>query len=191
MKSYYYSLLLILIYGTTVAHAQVTGGYRGIPWGSPFPVIEKRFPEVQFVEEDAFHTVIFRVEHPEQGIDRIEFKLFEEQFIAAIQYYREVIDLHLNDAYVNGIVSGLGPRLAERKTTSPSLAGVADVVIWEYKNNLILFRTYPPGQKKGFAKKENSIVFIYKPLFDKMVYHRKHSEGDDDEEVVDYDYIDF
>ncbi len=96
-----------------------------------------------------------------------------------------------NDTFVKSMVSGLGSKIEERKTTSQSLAGIADVVIWEYTDNLILFKSYPPSQKEGFAKKENAIIFIYKQTFDKMIFYRKTSLGDNDNQVVDYDYIEF
>ncbi|BCO08280.1 hypothetical protein GF1_06560 [Desulfolithobacter dissulfuricans] len=163
----------------------------GIPWNSPFPVIEQRFPGVEFVDEDAFHVTRFRLLHPEEYVDRVEFKLFENQLASVTRYYGDKsIDHLINEDYIGKMVSGLGSRKAVRKTTSKSLAGVAEVEIHEYTNVLVLFRYYPPGQKEGFVDKENSIVIIYKPTFDKMVYYRKHSEGDP-EEIVDYDYIEF
>ncbi len=166
-------------------------GYKDIPWNSSFPLIEQHYPGVRFVEEDSFHVTLFRLDQQEEGLDRIEFKLFEEQLISVIHYYVGPIDQLKRDDFVKHMVSGLGPKIDERQTTSESLAGTTNVVIWEYKDNLILFRSYPPNQEEGFAKKENSIIFIYKPTFDKMVYYRKHSQGDNDNQVIDYDYIEY
>jgi len=181
-------LLLFLL--RTVASAQERPGYMGITWDSPFPVIERHFPEVEFIEEDPWHVTLFRLSHPEKNVKRVEFKLFENKLISVTKYYSGTIDHLTNENYIRILVSGLGPRKEVRKTTSKSLAGTAHVTIYEYPETLILFRSYPPGQKEGFSKKENSIVIIHKPTFDKMIYYRKHEEGEV-EEIVDYDYIEF
>jgi hypothetical protein len=182
---------LILFQGSiAIAYGQETAGYMGVPWNSPFPVIEQHFPEVSFVEEDGFRVTLFRLLHPEKGVARIEFKLFQNKLISVIRYYEGSIDSLINKGAVCKLVTGMGELKEERKTKSHSLAGIADVVIHEYEQILVLFRSYPPGQKEGFVAKENSIVIIFKPTFDKMVYYRKHSEGDM-EEIEDYDYIDF
>ncbi len=191
MKRKFFYILFFLFPCAGTAYGQDVAGYNGIPWNSRFPVIEKHFPEVDFVEEDSFHVTLFRLDHPKQGSDRIEFKLFEEQLIAVIHYYDGPIEQLQHDDFVNNMVTGLGPKIEERKTTTQSLAGTANVIIWEYKDNLILFRSYPLYQAEGFVKKENSVIFIYKPTFDKMVYFRKNSIGDNDNQVVDYDYIEF
>ncbi len=184
-------LVFLLLQGSSIAvNGQETGDCMGIPWNSPFPVIEQTFSEVAFVEEDGFRVTLFRLPHPEEDVERIEFKLFKNQLISVIRYYKGPIDALINEESIRKLVGGLGPLQEMRKTTSNSLAGIADVVIHEYGDVLILFRYYPPGQKGGFAAKENSIVIIYKPTFDKMVYYRKHSEGDV-EEIIDYDYIEF
>ena len=185
--------LLLLLLGLSVgvaAYGQETGGYMRVPWNSPFPVIEQHFPGVEFVEEDGFHVTLFRLMQPEQDVDRIEFKLFENKLIAVTRYYKGPIDHLVTEKYIRTLVTGLGARKEVRKTTSKSLAGVAEVVIHEYPDVMVLFRYYPPGQKEGLVARENSIVILYKPTFNKMVYYRKHSEGDV-EEVVDYDYIEF
>lgn len=186
-------LMVFLFLTSTVASygQDVAAGYNGIPWNSRFPVIEEQFPKVSFDEEDSYHVTLFSVKRPKPEFDRIIFKLFEEQLISVAHYYTGSIDHLQNDAFVNGLLGNPGEKLEVRKTTSNSLAGIATVLIWEYRDVLILFRSYPPGQKEGFIKKENSIVFIYKPTFDKMVYYRKNSLGDNDHQVVDYDYIEF
>lgn len=191
MKRFVMLVLSFLLSSAGMAYCQDVAGYRGIPWDSHFPVIEKQFPGVSFVEEDSWHVTLFRLDQPQQGIERIEFKLFEEQLISVIHYYSGPIDQLQNDDFVNNMLHGLGPKLEERKTTSQSLAGIANVVIWEYADNLILFKSYPSGQEGGITKKENAVIFIYKPTFDKMVYYRKNSLGDNDNQVIDYDYIEF
>ena len=184
-------LVFLLLQGSNIAvHGQETGSCMGIPWNSPFPVVEQTFSEVEFVEEDGFRVTLFRLPHPEKDVERMEFKLFKNQLISVIRYYKESIDTLINEESIRKVVEGLGPLQEIRKTTSNSLAGIAEVVIHEYGDVLVLFRYYPPDQKEGFAVKENSIVIIYKPTFDKMVYYRKHSEGDV-EEIIDYDYIEF
>ena len=175
---------------SAVAYGQETVGYRDVPWNSPFPVIEQHFPGVNFVEEDGFRVTLFRLSHPEKDVARIEFKLFKNQLISVIRYYEGSIEPLISEDAIRKLVTGLGILKEERKTKSHSLAGIADVVIHEYEQVLVLFRSYPSGQKEGFVAKENSIVIIFKPTFDKMVYYRKHSEGDM-EEIEDYDYIDF
>ncbi len=184
-------LIFFLLQGSSIAaYGQETGNCMGIPWNSPFPVIEQKFSEVEFVEEDGFRVTLFRLPHPEKDVERMEFKLFKNQLISVIRYYRGSIDSLINEGSIRKVVGGLGPLQEIRKTTSNSLAGIAEVVIHEYGDVLVLFRYYPSGQKEGFTIKENSIVIIYKPTFDKMVYYRKHSEGDV-EEIIDYDYIEF
>ncbi len=198
MKYYYQPLLYItlvllscgILYGQGEPAGKVQGAYLGVPWKSPFPVIEHSFPGVEFVEEDNFHVTLFRVATTEKDVKRLEFKLFENQLISAILYYRGAIDKLISEQYLQGLVTGLGPLQEKRKTTSNTLAGVATVEIYEYQDVLVLFRYYPPGQKEGFVEKQNSIVIIYKPAFDKMLYYRKHSDGDM-EDIEDYDYIDF
>jgi hypothetical protein len=128
--------------------------------------------------------------HPEKDVERVEFKLFENQLISIIRYYKGPVDHLITEEYLRSFISGMGPRKEVRKTTAHSLAGVANIEIYEYADILVLFRYYPPGQKEGIAARENSIVIIYKPTFDKMIYYRKHSEGDV-EEIIDYDYIEF
>jgi len=185
--------LIFLLLGSGVgvaAYGQETGGYMGVPWNSPFPVIEQHFPGVEFVEEDGFHVTLFQLKNPEKDADKIEFKLFENKLISVTRYYKGPIDNLVTEKYIQTLVTDLGVREEMRKTTSKSLAGIAEVVIFEYPKVLVLFRYYPPGQKEGLIAKENSIVLLYKPTFDKMVYYRKHSEGDV-EEIVDYDYIEF
>ena len=169
---------------------QVPGTCMGIPWNSPFPVIEHSFPGIEFIEEDNFHVTLFRVTVPEKEVERIEFKLFENKLISVILYYTGAINNLINEKYLQGLVTDLGTLQEKRKTTANSLAGQVEVEIYEYKDILVLFRYYPPNQKQGFANKQNSIVIIYKPTFNKMVYYRKHSAGDM-EEIIDYDYIDF
>ncbi len=192
MSRHFYSFLsLLFLMGMCgAAFGQETGGYMGVPWNSPFPVIERHFPGVEFIEEDGFRVTLFQLKHPEKDVDRIEFKLFENKLISVIRYYKGPIDHLISEAFLRTLVSELGQRKEVRKTTANSLAGIANVEIYEYPDILVLFRYYPPGQKKGLVEPENSIVFIYKPTFDKMVYYRKHSEGDV-EEIVDYDYIEF
>lgn len=173
-----------------VAFGQELAGYKGVPWNSPFPVIEHHFPGVEFVEEDGFDVTLFQLKNPEKGVKRVEFKLFKNQLISVTRYYTGSIDQVLSEQYLQTIISGLGLRKEVRKTTANSLAGRATVQIFEYADILVLFRYYPSGNAKGFIVGENSIVIIYKPTFDKMIYHKKHSEGDV-EEIVDYDYIEF
>ncbi len=182
--------LLLLQGGITAALAQETGGCMGIPWNSPFPVIERHFPDVEFVEEDRFSVTLFQLLHPEADVDRVEFKLFQNKLISVLRYFKGPIDKLINEAYLQTLVSGLGALQEKRTATANSLAGVATIKIYEYADVLALFRYFPPGQKEGLVAQENSIVIIYKPTFDKMVYYRKHSEGDM-EEIVDYDYIEF
>ncbi|MCK5516945.1 MAG: hypothetical protein KAI39_08740 [Desulfobulbaceae bacterium] len=191
MKRFIFILVFLLIPYAINAYGEEIGEYRGIPWNSRFPEIEKKFPGVNFVEEDSWHVTLFSLKLIKEGLNRIEFKLFEEQLISVLHYYDGPISQMQNDDFVKSMVSRLGPKIEERKTTSQGLAGISDVVIWEYTDNLILFKSYPPSKKEGFAKKENAIIFIYKPTFDKMVYHRKTSLGDNDNQVVDYDYIEF
>ena len=187
----HYLLLSLLFVGVgSAAYGQETGGYMGVPWNSPFPVIELHFPGVEFVEEDGFKVTLFKLMHPRQDVDRVEFKLFKNRLISVTQYYKEPLNPLISEEFLKTLVSHLGQRKEKRKTTAKSLAGTAQVEIYEYSDILVLFRYYPPGQKKGFAAQENSIVIIYKPTFDKMVYYRKHSEGDV-EEIIDYDYIEF
>ncbi len=181
---------LLVLGSSAVACGQETTGYLEVPWNSPFPVVEQHFPGVNFVEEDGFRVTLFRLPHPEKDVKRIEFKLFKNQLISVIRYYKGSIDSLINEDTMRKLVTGLGVFKEERKTKSHSLAGIADVVIQEYEQVLVLFRSYPPGQKEGFVAKENSIVIIFKPTFDNMVYYRKHSQGDM-EEIEDYDYIDF
>ncbi len=181
---------LLILGSSTAAYGQETAGCMEVPWNSPFPVIEQHFPGVNFVEEDGFRVTLFRLSHPEKDVKRIEFKLFKNQLISVIRYYDGSIDSLTNEATIRKLVTGLGVLKEERKTKSHSLAGIADVVIHEYEQVLVLFRSYPLGQKEGIVAKENSIVIIFKPTFDKMVYYRKHSQGDM-EEIEDYDYIDF
>jgi hypothetical protein len=184
-------IVLLLFHGGGVSvFGQDMAGYMGIPWNSPFPVIEQHFPGVEFVEEDGFHVTLFQLMHPEKDVDRVEFKLFENKLISVLRYYKGNIDQLVNEKYIRTLVSGLGSIKEKRTTTANSLAGIATVEIYEYADILLLFRHYPPGQKEGLVAKENSIVIIYKPTFDKMVYYRKHSEGDV-EEIIDYDYIEF
>ncbi len=168
----------------------VAGTCLGIPWNSPFPVIEHSFPAIEFVEEDNFHVTLFRLTAPEKEVKKIEFKLFENKLISVIHYYSGAIDRLINEKYLQRLVTGLGKLQEKRKTTANSLAGQVEVEIYEYRDVLVLFRHYPPDQKQGFIDKQNSIVIIYKPTFNKMVYYRKHSSGDM-EEIIDYDYIDF
>jgi hypothetical protein len=175
---------------SSLAYGQETGGYLGIPWNSSFPVIERHFPGVEFVEEDGFHVTLFSLAQPEKDVKRVEFKLFENKLISTIRYYEKPINELINEPYINKLVTNLGPVKEIRKSTSKTLAGVAQVEIHEYADILVLFRYYPPGQQEGFVAKENSIVIIYKPTFNKMVYYRKHSDGET-EEVVDYDYIEY
>ncbi len=191
MKRLFFLFLFLIMPCAINAYGQEIGEYRGIPWNSRFPVIEKKFPGVNFVEEDSWHVTLFCLKQAQKGLNRIEFKLFEEQLISVLHYYNGPINQMQNDTFVKSMVSGLGSKIEERKTTSQSLAGIADVVIWEYTDNLILFKSYPPSQKEGFAKKENAIIFIYKQTFDKMIFYRKTSLGDNDNQVVDYDYIEF
>jgi len=181
---------LLLQGGITAALAQETAGYMGLSWNSPFPVIEQHFPGVGFVEEDGFRVTLFRLMHPEKDVDRVEFKLFQNQLISVLRYYKGPIDKLNNEEYLRTLVSGLGPLKEKRTTTANNLAGIATIDIYEYADLLALFRYFPPGQKEGLVAKENSIVLIYKPTFDKMVYYRKHSEGDM-EEIIDYDYIEY
>jgi len=192
MNRFYCALFstLLLLGSSFTAYGQEATGYMGIPWNSSFPVVEQHFPDVEFVEEDGFHVTLFRLTHPEKDIDRVEFKFFENRLISVIRYYKGPIEALINESYIGKIVSDLGKIKEVRKTTSNSLAGIAAVELHEYKEILVLFRYYPADQKKGFVDKENSIVIIYKPTFDKMVYYRKHSDGDM-EEIVDYDYIEF
>lgn len=192
MKRLVYCLLVFLLLqgGSTAVYGQETGSCMGIPWNSPFPVIEQHYPGVEFVEEDGFRVTLFRLIHPEKDVDRVEFKLFKNQLISVLRYYKGPIDRLNNEAYLKSLVSGLGTIREKRTTTAKNLAGIATIDIYEYENVLALFRYYPPGQKEGLIARENSIVLIYKPTFDKMVYYRKHSEGDV-EEIVDYDYIEY
>ena len=198
MKYLYYSFFVIsllifscvALYGKGEPVTKVAGSYLGIPWNSPFPVIERSFPGVEFVEEDNFHVTLFRVAVAKADVEQLEFKLFENQLISVIHYYKGTITDLINEHYIQGLVTGLGSLQEKRKTKSNSLAGLATVEIYEYRDILVLFRYYPPGQKEGFMKKQNSIVIIYKPTFNKMVYYRKHSAGDM-EDIEDYDYIDF
>ncbi len=192
-KVAFFSILffIILVHTPSNGVCQQTGDYLGIPWNSRFPVIEKRFPGVEFVEEDRFHVTLFRLNTPAFDTSRIEFKLFEEQLISVTHYYDGPITSFMNEKFVHSHISNLGQRKEIRKTKANSLAGTADVQIWEYENNLVLFRSYPEGQKAWIGKKENSIIFIFKPTFDKMVYYRKHSEGDPVDTVIDYDYLEF
>lgn len=199
MRALFHSLLVIsvTILNCTILSAQelprekqVTGTCLGIPWNSPFPVIEHTFPEVEFVEEDNFHVTLFRLTFPKKKVQKVEFKLFENKLISVIHYYTGAINNLINEKYLHRLVTGLGTLQEKRKTTTNSLAGQVEVEIYEYSDVLVLFRYYPPGQKQGFIDKQNSIVIIYKPTFNKMVYYRKHSSGDM-EEIVDYDYIDF
>lgn len=120
----------------------------------------------------------------------MEFKFFKNQLIAASQFFKGLITDRINEEYLETLVTGLGPRKNTRTTTTTNLAGIVNVEIYEYVDVLVLFRSHPLGQKEGFTEKENSIVIIYKPTFDQMIYYRKHSEGDV-EEIVDYDYIEF
>jgi len=182
--------ILLLLGNIAGVYGQEEAGYMGVAWNSSFPVIEQHFPGVSFVEEDGFRVTLFRLFLPEEDVKRIEFKLFKNQLISVIRYYKGSIDSLLNEDAVRKLVTGLGTLKDVRKTKSHSLAGIADVVIYEYDQVLVLLRFYPPGQKEGFAAKENSMVIIFKPTFDDMVYYRKHSEGDM-EEIEDYDYIDF
>ncbi len=191
MKQFFFIVLLVCCPFAVTVFGHDLAGYQEIPWNSRFPVIEKHFPGVSFVEEDPWHVTLFSLEQPQQGIERIEFKLFEERLISVQHYYSGSIEQFQEEVFVENLLQGLGPKIEERKTTSQSLAGIASVVIWEYADVLILFKSFPPSQKEGFAKKENAIIFIYKPTFDKMVYYRKNSQGDNDNQVVDYDYIDF
>ncbi|BCL61426.1 hypothetical protein DGMP_21190 [Desulfomarina profundi] len=190
-------IIIIVILSCTASPAlvskkknQVPGTCMGIPWNSPFPVIEHSFPGIEFIEEDNFHVTLFRVTVPEKEVQRIEFKLFENKLISVILYYTGAINNLINEKYLQSLVTDLGTLQEKRKTTANSLAGQVEVEIYEYKDILVLFRYYPPGQKQGFANKQNSIVIIFKPTFNKMVYYRKHSAGDM-EEIIDYDYIDF
>ncbi len=181
---------LLLQGGITAVFAQETAGCMGVPWDSPFPVIERHFPGVQFVEEDGFRVTLFQLMHPEEDVDRVEFKLFQNKLISILRYYRGAIDQLINEEYLRTLISGLGTIKEKRTTSATSLAGIATIEIYEYDDVLVLFRFFPPGQKEGLVARENSIVIIYKPTFDKMVYYRKHSEGDM-EEIIDYDYIEF
>ncbi len=191
MNRFLYCYIFLFIIGIpSLTYGQEAGGYMGIPWNSSFPIIEQHFPSIEFVEEDGFHVTLFSISKPEKGVKRVEFKLFENKLISTIRYYEKPINELINEPYIHRLVSNLGPVQEKRKTTSTTLAGVAQVEIHEYTDILILFRYYPPDQQKGFIAKEDSIVIIYKPTFNKMVYYRKHSDGET-EEVVDYDYIEF
>jgi len=190
-RFFHYLLLSLLFVGVGfAAYGQETGSYMGVPWNSPFPVIEQHFPGVEFVEEDGFKVTLFKLMHPRKDVDRVEFKLFENKLISVTQYYKGSLNPLISEDFLKTLVSHLGKRKEKRRTTAKSLAGTAQVEIYEYPDILVLFRYYPPGQKKGFVAQENSIVIIYKPTFNKMVYYRKHSEGDV-EEIIDYDYIEF
>ena len=186
-----YILTFLLFSGFAgTGFGQQTGSCMGIPWNSSFPVIERAFPGVEFVEEDGFRVTLFQLLNPEEDVIRVEFKLFKNQLISVLRYYKGSINQLINEEYVSTLVKNIGPIQEIRKTTAHSLAGTVDVDIYEYADVLVLFRHYPANQKEGVAAKVNSIVIIYKPTFDKMVYYRKHSEGDV-EEIIDYDYIEY
>jgi len=49
MKRIFFFMLLFFVLWAVSAYGQDVAGYRGVPWGSRFPVIEKQFPGVSFV----------------------------------------------------------------------------------------------------------------------------------------------
>lgn len=177
-------------YGVGIAYGLEGNGYQGIPWDSPFPVIERHFPGTAFVSEDPYHVTLFRLPNPEEHVTRIEFKLFENKLVSVLRYYDGNIDHLINEQYISALVGGLGTMKDRRTTTAPSLAGTATVDFLEYEQVMVLFRHYPPGQEEGLVAKENSIVIIYRPTFENMVHHRKYGQAET-EGVQDYDYIDF
>ncbi|NQU64786.1 MAG: hypothetical protein HQ517_10980, partial [SAR324 cluster bacterium] len=184
-------VFLFCSFSTAPAFENARPGYRGLFWGCSFPLIEKHYPKVKFIEEDNFHVVIFNLENPEKEILKSELKLFEEQLYAVAHYYDGTLKPYKNRRYIDQYLNNLSKVKDIRYNTSIDMRGESQVTIWEFDKVLVLFKEYPPQNPTENKRVENSIHFVHKPIFELAMRYRKKHLGEPFNDVEDPDYISY
>jgi hypothetical protein len=180
--------VVLLVLGT----AALAFAYQGVPWGSSFPVIEKRFPSIVFEDEDAFQVTTFSVSPPEAGLAGLEIKFFKNRLTSVIHKYDEPLTAFMDEAYLRKYFPALGKRIKIDQRKIPTARGMTDTTLWDYGEVLVFFQTYPAAAHEDENHPLNLVKFVYKPLFNELkAYITNNPDGDPDILEDDFDAVAF
>lgn len=184
------ALLLTIVLALSFSSVVAAADYAGIPWGSSFPALEKKYPGIAFDKENAWRVVTFYLAAPPDNMARLEFKLFEEKLTAVVHKVNGSLTPYMNEEYLRKYLNGLGAHVRVEERKIPSIHGMTDAVLWDYGETMVFFQTYPPV-KEG-KQPPNMIKFVHRPLFKTMmVFIKDNPHGDPDALSEDFDAIAF